>query len=537
MKRLTLFSAVFFVSHCFNPAHADPKSEDLAPGLHRVETGEIEVTVELEGVFNSTLNTPIAMDLQRWGDLTIAEIVPPGTEVKKGDVLIRFETDRLKKAIEDLEASLPLARHSFESAEAALAHLEKTTPITLEQSRRSKTEAEQDLAYFEDVSRGMRERDAREDLKSTEQYLAYAVEELEQLKAMYEEDDLTEETEEIILQRAQNSVDNYEWMLEQTKARTDRTLRTSIPREHRQLTSSLELRQLQWREKERTARAAVEKARLELAGKHRELEALEQNLSEHQEDLKALTVTAPVSGIVYYGSNLRGKWVTASAIERKLFPGGKVTMREVLLTIADPDRLALALTIPGGKLKDLVKKQEGTVSPKWNDDIEIPATLGAISYVPLPDGNFAASAELRTGGIEAPLSPGMKAVAEVIVYQSDKALLIPEAAVKTEDDESHVTLESGEKRKVELGFREDDQVEVLKGLKTGDIIKLPGEEEKSDDEPAASDSEKESPESEEPSGKPKGKDSDREKAKGKEKAPKPAPKPKQAPKPQTEEEA
>ena len=41
-------------------------------------------------------------------------------------------------------------------------------------------------------------------LKSSEQYLVCAAEELNQLKKMYEADDLTEETEEIILQRSKS---------------------------------------------------------------------------------------------------------------------------------------------------------------------------------------------------------------------------------------------------------------------------------------------------------------------------------------------
>ena len=49
-------------------------------------------------------------------------------------------------------------------------------------------------------------------LNRQEQYLSYSLEELNQLKKMYEADDLTEETEEIIIQRAQNDVDQAKFV-------------------------------------------------------------------------------------------------------------------------------------------------------------------------------------------------------------------------------------------------------------------------------------------------------------------------------------
>ena len=59
-------------------------------------------------------------------------------------------------------------------------------------------------------------------LKSSEQYLAYAAEELNQLKKMYEADDLTEETEEIILQRAQYQYERAKFSMKQLKLETKR---------------------------------------------------------------------------------------------------------------------------------------------------------------------------------------------------------------------------------------------------------------------------------------------------------------------------
>ena len=62
-----------------------------------------------------------------------------------------------------------------------------------------------------------------------------------------EQDDLTEETEEIILTRSQNQVNSIKWQLEQSKARAERNLSTTIPREHDALKLALDKTQVTWR--------------------------------------------------------------------------------------------------------------------------------------------------------------------------------------------------------------------------------------------------------------------------------------------------
>ena len=56
--------------------------------------------------------------------------------------------------------------------------------------------------------------------------LNYEQDELTQLEKMYEADDLTEETEEIVLKRQRNSVEFAEFSLESARLSRDRTVPT-----------------------------------------------------------------------------------------------------------------------------------------------------------------------------------------------------------------------------------------------------------------------------------------------------------------------
>ncbi|MEM6280280.1 MAG: hypothetical protein AAF733_12430, partial [Verrucomicrobiota bacterium] len=139
-------------------------------GTTLVEKGEMIVREEISGVLQSVRNAPVKMDLLRWTDLLVLEAVPHGTEVKKGDVLVVLETKAIREKIEELEIGMPLKHLDLEMSETNLEKLKKTTPLSLAKARDAKMRAEEDFAYFEDVTRPMRERNAKEDVKQIREY-------------------------------------------------------------------------------------------------------------------------------------------------------------------------------------------------------------------------------------------------------------------------------------------------------------------------------------------------------------------------------
>ena len=445
----------------------------LVAPTHTVKAEPFVKKVKVSGTVQGTRETPVELNLKRWSDLTVVRAAAHGSPVKAGEVIIELETKDLAKKIAELKRALPSQELDLAAAELEFDKVEKTTPLSLEKAMRDKMQAEQDLVHFEDEDRPMQERGAREDVKAITESLAYAQEELNQLKKMYEKDNLTEETEEIILRRAENSVARYQWMLEQTAARTERTLTVMLPRTHESLKRSLEMRQIEWRAGEKAMRDGLEKARLSTAAKRREMEETRKALAEHEEDLAAMRVTAPHDGIVYYGMSQRAKWTTASLVDRKLIPGGKLSMREIVMTIVDPSKVRVLLSLTEEQLQDLGEGQKGVCQAKWKPDIKFGATLESILYVPYADKTFDAVLSLKTPKEAPALLPGMSADAELVVYEKADALTVPKAAVKKEGEREVVTLADGKAVTVKTGRAEGDRVEILEGLKAGAVVRLP----------------------------------------------------------------
>jgi len=70
-----------------------------------------------------------------------------------------------------------------------------------------------------------------------------------------------------------------------------------------------------------------------------------------------------------------------------------------------------------------------------------------------------------------PLRVGYSATADIIIDERNGVLVIPEGAVKFEEEKTYVYLANGEKRDVEIGLSDGLNIEVVSGLKQGDEIK------------------------------------------------------------------
>jgi HlyD family secretion protein len=70
-----------------------------------------------------------------------------------------------------------------------------------------------------------------------------------------------------------------------------------------------------------------------------------------------------------------------------------------------------------------------------------------------------------------PLRVGYSATADIIIAERTDVLVIPEGAVKFEEDKKYVYLANGEKKEIEIGLSDGLNIEVVSGLKEGDEIK------------------------------------------------------------------
>jgi HlyD family secretion protein len=177
---------------------------------------------------------------------------------------------------------------------------------------------------------------------------------------------------------------------------------------------------------------------------------------------RLLTVRAPAAG-------------TVSALLAS--PGSAVDATKPILTVVSLDRLSVTIDLSEFDVAQVRRGQKATVSV---DALGGEPYAGSVEYVPLTgtDTNgvvtFPVEISLRSG---AGIKPGMNVSVRIIVARRKNALQVPlEAVSRDGEDRPYVTVvdDSGQEatRKVVLGLANNDNVEIIKGLRAGEDVVL-----------------------------------------------------------------
>ena len=214
-------------------AEADKKSEPKKapkPPTYTVAREPLKVELSLKGMFEAETATPVSLRPKQWRELTVVEAVANGSEVRKGDVLVQLDLEKIDDQIADLRRDQTLSELLLKQAEETLQILQESTPLELQHAELTKQHSDEDLEQFVKVERPLYQKIADFMLKMNQQRLDYQQEELAQLEKMYKADDLTEQTEEIVLKRQRNEVEQAKFFLELAKVRHEEELKYQLPR-------------------------------------------------------------------------------------------------------------------------------------------------------------------------------------------------------------------------------------------------------------------------------------------------------------------
>jgi RND family efflux transporter MFP subunit len=448
------------------------------PATYTVKKGPFKIELSLKGGFEPEKTYPVSVRLKEWKVLEVRKAVPHGTHVKRGQTLVEFKLEEIDKLIADATTDRRLAELTLKQAEESLHFMEAATPIDLELAQRAKRNADQDLARYLKVERPMQEKGEAFMLKTANNMLEYEQAELRELEKMYKANDVVEETEEIILKRQRDMVERAKFSLEVAKMFHDTAVKFTIPREEESHKTEAVRQRLLLEKNQTSLPVALSQQKLELEKlKITEARAGER-LKKIQEDRAAMTVTAPADGVVYYGQYVNGEWSGAAAASERLKAAGNVASGEVFMTVVKTRPLTLRATVAEKELEWVHPGLEGTVVPTGYPDRKLPATVAQVDGMPTAAGKFEAVLQLsRLGKEAAVLVPGMTGTAKLVPYLAKEALTVPASAVFS--DEEHETRKfvylvgkggKAKKHCVTVGKKNDDRVEILKGLNAGDKI-------------------------------------------------------------------
>ena len=457
------------------PPAEKPPAEKLPADTAVAERGPFEAAVSAKGAFEPVEYAVVEFRPESWAQpLEIKRVTPHGAMVNAGDPLVEFDAEKLDRAIADLKVDLAVGDKALEIVRKDVAAAESLHPIELAEAERQARVAAEDMARFLAVDRVAAEEQARFTVRAAEERLKYAREELEQLERMYKDKDLTEETEEMILQRTRFDVVQAEQSLKRIMENSEETLLLGIPRREIEARRAAEKAAITLEKAKATLPMQLMQKKLALAKQEHERAESLRRLTELEADRAAATLRSPRAGMVYYGRFREGTWSTA-AVVAKVIVGQPALPAELDFTVLDPARLQFRAKIEEKDLHLLATGLAGRIEPTGYPEADVPATLGP--FLPVPrdavfEGVFAVAA--REGGPK--LLPGMTGSVRCVVAKRPEAVTVPSGCVFRDDDGSrYVFAIDGDgkpaKKLVKAGLASGGRTEILEGLAAGDRVR------------------------------------------------------------------
>ena len=469
-------------AHGGDSAHSGPGGHATSD-IAEVAKGDFDIATTATGELRARNQIEIRNTLE--SETSIVEIIPEGTTVKQGDVLVKLNAETIQTRLDEESLSLESARAEMVGAEQAyqiqLSENESTkrqadlklaiAELDLEQWRQGEVESKKldlDNALDRAEKDESRLKDKLDKSIALEKKGYYSQDQLKQ-------DDLAHEAAVAALEKARLDKQVY-WSFQHPK---DKRTKESAVEEAK----AEEDRVLRQNESHIASKAA------DRSNKQRTLQIREQKHAKAVEQLAAATIKATGDGLVVYATSLDSgmRW---GGDEGPLQVGRKVYPNELLIALPDTSEMIASVKVheslasrlkPGlaasvkidaasekrftGKVESIGILAEQT--SRWMD----PNLREYTVKIALDPVAVAAAGTDKAHG----LKPSMRCESEIFLGKVADAITVPIQAVFSDGLVRYVYLPDGSRftrRPVQIGQRSERFAEVKVGLQPGQHVLL-----------------------------------------------------------------
>ena len=444
---------------------------------HVVTQGSLDVFKIVPGYIAPQSSRPIETKFLRWSSLKIKTVRPEGESVKAGDVVLDLDSEALSRELSQAEQAVKSAELALESAELESRLAKQKIQIEQDLAERKFKQLQEDFEYRQKTLLPQRMKELEFSTKGYKYRVETAEEDLAQLKKMYLEDELTEESEAIVLKRSERGLESAKFSLAQNLLRTQFTTEVEIPRETRKLEAELALAKIAFEKSRVALDVGLKKTRIDAAKAAFALDEAKLKLQELQNDMQQMTLKSPAAGVLLYGEIKRGKLVGSSGTsKRSLEIGQKLSNDQVVLSIAKASNPMIVCDVDEALAGQL---EAGTACQILIDQGKRKTTVGGkvmkVGVLPMDNGKYNVEIEFEKTNQALQLMFGRKVTCSINVYSNSSAMLLPKDQVHLAEDgisEYVWQIVDGKKTKVtvQTGQQNSKNVEILSGLKVGDKV-------------------------------------------------------------------
>jgi HlyD family secretion protein len=440
---------------------------------YQVRQGPLTISVVESGTIQSQEQVSLKSEVE--GQTTIIYLIPEGTEVKEGDLLVELDASNLEDGRVDQQIRVQNAEASFIQARENLAVVKNQAESDISVAELDYQFAQEDVTkYVEgEYPQELREAESRITLASEE--MERASEKLKWSERLFDEKYISQtelDADRLTYKRAQL---DYELAVAAKALLEEYTHKRTLA----QLNSDVEQTAMALERAKLRANADIVQAEAELAAKQSEFGQQQSKLDKVDRQLAKTKIYAPRDGLVVYATSAQtgGRRRHREPLEE----GQAVRERQELIFLPSAESMMAKIQIHESSLEKVSTGLPVRISV---DALPGQTYMGRVAKIaPLPDAQSAwmnpdlkvYPTEIHLEGRHPELRTGMSCQAEVIVEQLAAAMYVPIQAVVRIGGQPTVYVRNGDAfdpHPVEIGLDNNSVVHVSSGLSGDEIVSL-----------------------------------------------------------------
>jgi HlyD family secretion protein len=443
--------------------------------LHSVSSISFDIEVIASGELEALRQTEIRSELE--SQATITDLVEEGTLVKKGDLLVQFNTEAIETSIEDELLKVETAKSDLVAAENGYEIQVNENEANLRQAQLKLDLAEIELRKWEEGDLVKKLEDLNLAIEQAERRLAQRKEAYEQSQKLFDRGFLASD------QLKNDEINYIDAQANLKTARSNKWVYETFEMEKRrkQLTSDVEEARAELERVRRQNASRLASKEADLTNRKRQLAIREERLAKLREQLEKATVRAPTDGLVVYGSTAersRRGWGNDGPMQI----GQTIRPNELIVVLPDTSQMVASVRVheanagriePGQRAMIKVDAIRDKVFSAEVMEIGVLAESGGWRDPNLREYTVKLLLDESNGGEE--LKPSMRCEAEIVIDRVEDSLAVPSQAVFRDGSTTFVYTPEGAKFKrtpVSVGRRSTRFAEITNGVTPGERVLL-----------------------------------------------------------------
>lgn len=438
------------------------------------------VVLKEKGELKAANSTNIASQVE--GRSTIISLIPEGTQVNKGDLLVELASDQIDNRIQQDE---------IKEANAVMAYEASKTELEIQKDRnesdirKALLEIELDKLELEKYEKGewtQRHKDASIAIDQAKITLERRKQDYEAAKELIQRGFITQ-TE---FQEDEFDHQKAIWDLEKAIKAKEVLERYTHVANLRRRQSDVEEAIKEFDRVKKNATAEEDKKTRSLETRTKELALIRDQLAKLRRQKKNCSIYAPAQGFVVYYSGGGGHHFMSS--DNQIREGATVYERQIMLSLPDTSEMMVLVRVHEAKTDKLKIGQHVNITIEGIPGKQFTGTVTKIAVLADSQNRWLNpdlkeyETEITLDPSDVPLKPGVTAYAEIMVENIDNKLAIPVQTIYSKNARRYVFKQIGrdtEFAEIKLGAIGMEWAQVNDGLSPGDQILLAfGDEEK-----------------------------------------------------------